>query len=102
MLGVLAAVTSCSCWYLPLPLLLDSAEGCHGNAAATVAGRQLHLPRYSRLPHSSLCVQDPNTGKKMLESDAIIAYLFEQYGDGKVCKIVGQTLAIDACWWLRC
>lgn len=29
-------------------------------------------------------MEDPNTGKKMLESDAIIAYLFQQYGDGKV------------------
>lgn len=38
--------------------------------------------------HSPPCMahpgQDPNTGRSMLESDAIIAYLFEQYGDGKV------------------
>ena len=27
---------------------------------------------------------DPNTGKQMLESDAIITYLWNEYGDGKV------------------
>jgi glutathione S-transferase len=27
---------------------------------------------------------DPNTGKEMYESDAIVRYLFETYGDGKV------------------
>lgn len=27
---------------------------------------------------------DPNTGKQMLESDAIISYLFNEYGDGQV------------------
>jgi glutathione S-transferase len=26
---------------------------------------------------------DPNTGKEMYESDAIIAYLFERYGAGR-------------------
>ncbi|KAK9785024.1 hypothetical protein WJX73_009973 [Symbiochloris irregularis] len=29
-------------------------------------------------------MKDPNTGRNMLESDAIISYLFEQYGDGEV------------------
>jgi len=27
---------------------------------------------------------DPNNGKEMLESDAIIEYLWNEYGDGKV------------------
>ena len=27
---------------------------------------------------------DPNTGKQMLESDAIISYLWSEYGDGQV------------------
>ena len=27
---------------------------------------------------------DPNTGKQMLESDAIINYLWNEYGDGQV------------------
>ena len=27
---------------------------------------------------------DPNTGKQMLESDAIISYLWNEYGDGQV------------------
>jgi hypothetical protein len=28
---------------------------------------------------------DPNNGKQMLESDAIINYLWNEYGDGQVC-----------------
>ena len=27
---------------------------------------------------------DPNSGKQMLESDAIVGYLFNEYGDGQV------------------
>lgn len=30
-------------------------------------------------------MKDPNTGKSMLESDAIVKYLFTEYGDGVVC-----------------
>lgn len=29
-------------------------------------------------------MKDPNTGKSMLESDAIVKYLFTEYGDGVV------------------
>uniref|UniRef100_A0A0G4FZI0 GST N-terminal domain-containing protein n=1 Tax=Chromera velia CCMP2878 TaxID=1169474 RepID=A0A0G4FZI0_9ALVE len=33
-------------------------------------------------------LEDPNTGTKMYESDDIIQYLFDQYGDGKVPSLL--------------
>jgi len=38
---------------------------------------------------------DPNTGKEMYESDEIVRYLFETYGDGKVPLLLGLPLATD-------
>ena len=43
---------------------------------------------------------DPNNGKQMLESDAIINYLYNEYGDGQValfaasCRSVQVSLCI--------
>lgn len=33
---------------------------------------------------------DPNTGKQMLESDAIINYLWNEYGDGQVALLASS------------
>lgn len=49
---------------------------------------------------------DPNTGTAMYESDAIISYLFEQYGDGKVGTGLHQGGGLDesrrgTCWAAR-
>ena len=38
---------------------------------------------------------DPNTGKQMLESDAIISYLWNEYGNGQVLSS-HLTKAIEA------
>lgn len=38
---------------------------------------------------------DPNTGKEMYESDVIIRYLFETYGDGKVPTVLRLPVATD-------
>jgi len=35
---------------------------------------------------------DPNTGKAMFESDDIVAYLFAEYGDGRVPSALGAGL----------
>ena len=34
---------------------------------------------------------DPNTGKQMLESDAIISYLWNEYGDGQVALLSASS-----------
>ncbi len=39
---------------------------------------------------------DPNTGKEMYESDAIVAYLFEAYGDGAVPVLLQPGLLTQA------
>jgi len=39
---------------------------------------------------------DPNTGKEMYESDAIVAYLFSEYGDGKVPMLLDAGVLTDA------
>ncbi|MDJ0786200.1 MAG: glutathione S-transferase N-terminal domain-containing protein [Myxococcota bacterium] len=39
---------------------------------------------------------DPNTGKEMYESDAIVAYLFAEYGDGKVPWTLRPGFLTDA------
>lgn len=39
---------------------------------------------------------DPNTGKEMYESDAIVAYLFETYGDGSVPALLRPGLLTQA------
>jgi glutathione S-transferase len=38
---------------------------------------------------------DPNTGKEMYESDAIVRYLFETYGDGKVPLLLNVPIYRD-------
>ena len=38
---------------------------------------------------------DPNTGKEMYESDEIVRYLFETYGDGKVPLLLSLPLVTD-------
>jgi glutathione S-transferase len=38
---------------------------------------------------------DPNTGKEMYESDDIVRYLFETYGDGKVPLLLSLGLLTD-------
>ena len=37
-------------------------------------------------------MKDPNTGKSMLESDAIVKYLFTEYGDG----VVGHSILLKS------
>ncbi len=58
---------------------------------------------------------DPNTGKQMLESDAIISYLWNEYGDGQValctaciacprqvCTLARSQLDTSAaCWYAQ-
>ncbi|MFI5317292.1 MAG: glutathione S-transferase N-terminal domain-containing protein [Myxococcota bacterium] len=39
---------------------------------------------------------DPNTGLEMYESDAIVKYLFERYGDGRVPTALGLGVLTDA------
>jgi glutathione S-transferase len=39
---------------------------------------------------------DPNTGKEMYESDDIIAYLFQEYGDGKVPMLLAPGPVTNA------
>lgn len=39
---------------------------------------------------------DPNTGKEMYESDAIVRYLFESYGDGRVPALLQPGLLAQA------
>jgi glutathione S-transferase len=39
---------------------------------------------------------DPNTGEEMYESDDIVRYLFERYGDGKVPMALGLGVLTDA------
>ena len=39
---------------------------------------------------------DPNTGKEMYESDEIVAYLFQQYADGRVPRLLAPGLATNA------
>jgi glutathione S-transferase len=39
---------------------------------------------------------DPNTGKAMYESSDIVAYLFAEYGDGKVPLALGAGVLTDA------
>ena len=39
---------------------------------------------------------DPNTGKEMYESDDIVAYLFETYGDGRVPALLRPGLLTQA------
>ena len=44
---------------------------------------------------------DPNTGKQMLESDAIISYLYNEYGDGQVTPCLTIEMCVHAClWWV--
>lgn len=39
---------------------------------------------------------DPNTGKEMYESDAIVAYLFDAYGDGRVPALLRPGVLAQA------
>ncbi len=39
---------------------------------------------------------DPNTGKTMYESSDIVAYLFAEYGDGRVPAVLGAGVVTDA------
>ena len=39
---------------------------------------------------------DPNSGKAMYESDDIVAYLFSEYGDGRVPLALGAGVLTDA------
>jgi glutathione S-transferase len=39
---------------------------------------------------------DPNTGKAMYESDEIVRYLFDRYGDGRVPALLGGGVLTDA------
>ena len=41
---------------------------------------------------------DPNNGdKQMLESDAIIEYLWNEYGDGQVCRPRPEAMLATTC-----
>jgi glutathione S-transferase len=39
---------------------------------------------------------DPNTGRAMYESNDIVAYLFSEYGDGRVAAALGAGVLTDA------
>ena len=49
-----------------------------------MALQAIHMSGKSQFPF----MVDPNNGdKQMLESDAIIQYLWDEYGDGQVCRL---------------
>jgi glutathione S-transferase len=61
---------------LDLPVLVHPCPkgGRRFRPAALRRGGKLQFPY----------LEDPNTGKALYESDAIVAYLFEQYGSGRI------------------
>lgn len=94
------------------PLVLYEFEGCpycrKVREALTILdldARVLPCPKGGRRFRPELVARggkaqfpylvDPNTGKEMYESDAIVAYLFAQYGDGRVPGRLAPGLLTD-------
>lgn len=76
-----------ACFVKPSCLILQSQPGrwvlasWHGNVRQ-IADRKLKILNLSPLQFPFLV--DPNIGTSMYESDDIVKYLFEKYGDGDV------------------